>query len=50
MRRCECDESRKNSIDDTWLNPKYRNNGSSAAYVRIGYCSTTIAHKASRLK
>ena len=43
-------ESRKNNMDDIRLKPKYSNNGSSAAYIRIEYCSTTILRKRSRIK
>lgn len=50
MHKCECCESRKNDIDSIWLNPKCRNNGSSAAYPRTEDCSTTIPRKGSRLK
>lgn len=50
MLKCEGCESRKNSIDDIRLNPKYLNNGSFATYIRTGYCSTTIPLKGSRVK
>ena len=50
MYKRDGDESRKNNVDGIRLKPKCYNNGSSAAYIRIEYCSTTIPRKGSRIK
>ena len=49
MPKCEGSESRKNYLYGIWLNPKYRNNGQSAAKFRIGKRSTTNGDECSHV-